>query len=70
MIYKRFYKREARADNYDQSHCYDSCDLKAKKHKYYPIAHKICDYFGSNKLAPDAVQYWGNIVQTGKVWYI
>ena len=28
MIDKRFYKREARTDNFYDSHCYASCDPK------------------------------------------
>ena len=70
MIYKCFYKREARAENYDDSHCYASCDPKTEMQKYLPIAHKSCGYYGSNELAPDVVRYRGNLVKTGKVWSI
>ena len=34
MIYKCCYKREARTENYDTSHCYASCDPKTEKKKY------------------------------------
>ena len=70
MIYKCFYKREARAENYDNSHCYASCDPKTENQKCQPISQKICGYYGSNELAPDEVQYRGNLVETVKVWSI
>ena len=71
MIYNRFYKHEACADNYDYSHCYASCvTSETEKYKYYPIDQKICVYYGSNELSPDSVCYWGNIVATGKLWSI
>ena len=41
---------------------------KTKEHKYYPIDHTSFGYLSSNELAPDAVWYWDNLVQTGKVW--
>ena len=68
MIYKSLYKREASAENYDHSHCYASCGHKTENKKYYPILLTSCAYCGSNKLAPDDVLYWGNLVKTGKVW--
>ena len=61
MIYKRFYKYEARADNYDHSHWYASCDPKTEKQKQLHISHKICGYYGSNKLALDSVLYRVNL---------
>ena len=70
MIYKCFYKLEACAENYYHSHCFAFCEPKTEKHKYYPIAQKICGCYVSNKLAPDALLYWGNPVETGKVWSI
>ena len=70
LVYEYFYKREARAGNSDQSHCYASCDPKKEMRKYKPIAHISCGYYGSNELAPYAVQYRGNIVKTSKVWSI
>ena len=68
MIYIYFYKREARTENFDHSHCYASCDPKTENQKYQPIAQKICSYYGYNELAPDAVRYQGNLVKTSKVW--
>ena len=68
MIYKSFYKREGRAENYDHSHCYASGDPKTENQKYQPINHTICGYFSSNEIAPDAVEYRGNLAETGKVW--
>ena len=70
IIYKSFYEHEARAENYDQSHCYASCDPRTENQKYYPLAHTNCGYCGSNEIAPYAVRYWGNLVETGKVWSI
>ena len=68
MIYESFYKREARAEHYDHSHCYATCDPKIEKQKYHPIDHTICGYFDSNELAPDSVRYRVNLAETGKVW--
>ena len=70
MIHKCFYKREARAESYDHSHCYESYDPKTEQQNYYLISHTRCGYCSSNELASDAVRYWGNPVKTGKVWYI
>ena len=57
-------------EDYDHSHCYASCDPKTEKQKYYHITHKSCDYYGSNELFPDSVQYRGNLVETDKLWSI
>ena len=70
MLYKCFYKREACAENYYHSHCYDSCDPKTENKKYYSISHTSCVHCSSNDIAPDAVQYQGIIVETVKVWSI
>ena len=70
MIYKSFYKCEARAENYDKSHWYAYYDPKTENNKYLPISHTSCVYCGSNDLAPDTLQYQGNLAQTGKVWSI
>ena len=70
MIYKCFYKHEARADNYDCSHLYAYCDPETEKWRYQPISHKIFGYYGYNELSPDAVQYQGIIVKTRKIWSI
>ena len=67
IIYKYFYKREVRVENCDHSHCYSPCEPKIDNQKYQPKTHTICGYFGSNEIAPDAVQYRGNLVETGKV---
>ena len=32
MIYKSFHKCKARAENYDHSHCYASCDPKTENY--------------------------------------
>ena len=70
MIHKSFYKREARVENYYQPNCYASREPKTKKQKYYPISQTLCGYLVYNDLAPDAVRYWGNLFETGKVWSI
>ena len=70
IIYKCFYKHEARMEMYDHSQCYSSCDPKTEKKKYQPTSHTICGYCISNELAPDAIRYWGSLVKTGKVWSI
>ena len=70
MIYKCFYKCEARVENYDHYHCYASCDIKIEKKKYYTIDQTRCGYCGSNEISTNAVRYWVNLVETGKVWSI
>ena len=43
MIHKYFHKVEARAEKYDHSHCYASCDPKTEKAEILVyIPHKLC----------------------------
>ena len=43
---------------------------KTEKKKHQPTEHTNCGYYGSNDISPDAVQYRGNLAETGKVWSI
>ena len=70
MIYKCFYKQEARAESYDHSHCYASREPKTENQKYQPTSHTSCGYCSYNELSPDVVRYRDNLVETGKVWTI
>ena len=57
-------------DNYDDSQYYALYHSKKVKEQYQTISPQSCGYYGYIELTLDAVWYWINLVENGKVWSI